>query len=102
LNSTQDKIIWFHSKHVADVLAEDFPCVFRARVPSDDYLAHVAVDLMDFVAISKLNLIKRLICDNTIGGLAILLFFRCNKRSNLFILGCNRIDLRQRTCIVTA
>jgi hypothetical protein len=60
------KIDRLHSEHVADLLAEDFECVFRARVPSDDNTTHVAVDLMAFIAVPKLNLVKRLICDNAI------------------------------------
>ena len=45
-----------------------------ARVPRDKDVAHVAVDLMDFIAVPKLNLVKRLICDNVIGYFLFFIF----------------------------
>jgi len=53
------EITRFHSKHVAELRAEDLECVFRARVPRDDNAAHVGVDLVRLVTVAKLNLIER-------------------------------------------
>jgi len=81
------EIDWLQSEHVADLLAEDFKGVFRARVPSDDKLTHVAVSMMAVVAIPELHLVKRPIGDNAIGGFAILLFLR-GFTLFLFFRGC--------------
>ena len=53
------EITRINAKHVADLLTEDLEGVLRARVPSDDNAAHVGVDLVAFIAIPELHLIKR-------------------------------------------
>ena len=61
------EITRFHSKHVAYLLAEDLERVVRGRVPSDDNATHVGVDMMAFIAIPKLHLVKRFGDFNVIG-----------------------------------
>ncbi|MFM7981000.1 MAG: hypothetical protein ACKPKO_16955 [Candidatus Fonsibacter sp.] len=57
-----------HTKHVADLIAEDLEGVIRARIPRGDNAAHVGVNVVRFVTVTKLHFIKSFRDFDVIGG----------------------------------